>query len=226
MWSKLAAIFSIPLLAAAIPSGIQLRNDFGLLGNYMACPIVGDAVLKYLENTTFSVPQGQAVNHITFATGVQNYTCNDTGTYVPAGAVAKLYDISCLFGTDAFETIQDEWHELPYALKESIQEQLDRTPLYVSDHYFITNPITGNGTSPKFASARDGGKTFMVAEKTAGKPAPNPADIDWLQLSAIQGGFAKTCFRMSTRAGKPPASCESGSGALSVPYVTKCWFLE
>jgi hypothetical protein len=37
----------------------------------------------------------------------QNYTCGSTGTFASAGAVAKLFDISCAVNTPLFATIQD-----------------------------------------------------------------------------------------------------------------------
>jgi hypothetical protein len=63
---------------------------------------------------------------------------------------------------------------------------LGDTPLFVADHYFIAN-TTGTGISPKFASARDGGASFIVAAKAASIPAPDRTNVDWLQLVAVQG---------------------------------------
>lgn len=59
-------------------------------------------------------------------------------------------------------------------------------PVFVVDHYFITNS-TGTGISPKFASAWDGGASFVVAARVAAISAPDPTNIDWLQLVNIQG---------------------------------------
>jgi hypothetical protein len=81
MWSKLAAVVSIPLLAAAIPSGIKVRGDYGPMENHGACPVMG-ATLTFPEGqTALSIPYGQVPNYITLGTGVQNYTCSDAGTY-------------------------------------------------------------------------------------------------------------------------------------------------
>jgi Protein of unknown function (DUF3455) len=108
-----------------------------------------------------------------------------------------------------------------------IQGGLDSTFLFASDHYFIAN---GTGISPKFASARDGGASFTIDAKVAGLHAPNATNVDWLQLTNVQGTyarcssgslrrielgvnmhvfigtFAKTVFRVDTKAGQPPAS--------------------
>jgi len=124
MLFRLASILSVSLLTAALPFGIIGAGSDGPLGSLTGCP-VSDATLTFPEGqTALSIPAGQVPNHILLGKGVQNYTCSDAGkyTYAPglnfnkslmhlsyrsAGAVAKLYDISCLFGTPRFDTIQD-----------------------------------------------------------------------------------------------------------------------
>ena len=71
-------------------------------------------------------------------------------------------------------------------------------------HYFITNPVTGSGISPKWDF---GDKGFVVAAKAGGEAAPTgKQDVDWLALNAIQGDLASQIFRVDTREGQPPAS--------------------
>ncbi len=71
MLLKLAAILSIPLLTGALPVGT----------NFADCPI-SNANLTFPEGqTALSIPPGQVPNHIFFGSGVQNYTCSDSGTY-------------------------------------------------------------------------------------------------------------------------------------------------
>jgi len=219
----LAAVLLGPLIAAAIPSGFKVAGQNGPLGNFGGCPVLSAIPTFPDGQVALSIPAGQAPSHILLGTGVQNYTCSASGTYTSAGAVAKLYDISCLYGTSKFNTIQDVWYALSPELKKLIQTGLDYTTLFVANHYFITNPVTGTGISPKFASAQDGGASFIVAAKVAGIHAADPANVDWLQLAKIQGDFAKTVFRVDTKAGQPPASCTPGSGPISVPYAAKYW---
>jgi len=221
MWSRLAAVLSIPLLAVAIPLGLRIEGQNGPLGNLAGCPIANATLTFPKGQTALALPPGQVPNHILLGTGVQNYTCNATGSYVSAGAVAKLYDISCLSGSPGFEGIQDDWFALAPNLQQVIQGGLDSTFLFASDHYFIVN---GTGISPKFASARDGGASFTIDAKVAGLHAPNATDVDWLQLTNVQGTFAKTVFRVDTKAGQPPASCAPGSAPISVRYAAKYWF--
>ena len=55
----------------------------------------------------------------------------------------------------------------------------------VVDHYFIPN--SAGGISPKFASASDGGASFIVASKAASIHDADPTNIDWLQLANVSG---------------------------------------
>jgi hypothetical protein len=158
--------------------------------------------------------------------GVQNYTCSAAGTYTSVGAVAKLFDISCLLNTPIFPKIQDELFKLPPRVRDGILAAASRTPLYSGDHYFITNPVTGTGISPKFAQKANGGASFTVLGKKGGVKAPDTTNVDWLQLSSIAGDWATTVFRVDTKAGQPPASCTTGTPDISVAYAAKYWFFK
>jgi len=228
MLSKLAtaaaiALTTVPLLAAALPAAFRIEGANGPLGNLAGCPIANATLTFPAGQTALAVPQGQVPNHILLGTGVQNYTCTASGNYTSAGAVAKMYDISCLVNTPSFATIQDTWFAQNPNEQQTIEGELNPTLLFVADHYFIANS-TGPGVLPKFASARDGGASFTVATKTGSIHAPNATDVDWLQLANAQGSFAKTTFRVDTKAGQPPASCTPGSAPISVPYAAKYWF--
>ena len=74
-----------------------------------------------------------------------------------AGAVAELFDISCLVGTSTFNRIQDDvftvWKLLPKQLTAAKVVELlhfAKTPTILGQHYFIINPLTGVGISPKW----------------------------------------------------------------------------
>lgn len=82
----------------------------------------------------------------------------------------------------------------------------------LGQHYFITNPLTGSGLSPKwdFTSAIEKGhpNAFIVGAKAGDIAAPtNPGtNVDWLMLNGVQGDLASQVFRVETRGGQPPAS--------------------
>jgi len=165
--------------------------------------------------------------------GVQNYTCDSSGKYASAGAIAGLIDIACLYGTPEFAESQDNvynvWEEYKgldtWGL---IYEFLDdfKIPL-VGTHYFINYEDT---ILPKFDFTSYGPTAgnpdaFVVGTRVAGIPAPyTERDIDWVELNAVSGKYADKVYRVETRGGQPPASCTPGSDPISIKYATQYWF--
>ena len=140
----------------------------------------------------------------------------------------------------------DAWKAAPQGV--TVQSVINNLaaikPAFVlGQHYFIVNPLTGSGTSPKwdFTSASEAGNpnAFVVGAKTGDVPAPtNPqTNVDWLSLKGVQGELATAIYRMDTQGGQPPASvshptsffisrilmdlrpqCTPGSADISVRY--------
>lgn len=135
------------------------------------------------------------------------------------GAVAELFDISCLSPSQfnqATDIASDVWAKAPKGLtaQQVIKGlSLIGTPAVLGQHYFVTNPVTGSGLSPKWdftsASLRGKSNAFAIAAKTGGIPASNSSNVDWLSLNVTQGDLAKQIFRIETRVGQPPASVSS-----------------
>jgi hypothetical protein len=134
------------------------------------------------------------------------------------GAVAELFDISCIPETN-FNSLTDAawaaWKAAPSSL--TAQDVIDdlgifNPPFVLGQHYFIVNPITGSGLSPKwdFTSASEAGHpdAYVVGARTGDVPAPtNPqTNIDWLSLNGVQGDLANQIYRIQTRGGQPPTS--------------------
>jgi len=138
--------------------------------------------------------------------------------YSSVGALAELFDVSCLYGTKFFSGITSDafalWHAAPPSISApSVVEFLHtfKNPAVLGEHYFIVNPVTGTGTSPKwdFTSHAFSGNpdAFMVGAKVSSLAAPTgPSDVDWLQLSNVAGSLADEIYRTDTRGGQPPAS--------------------
>jgi hypothetical protein len=226
--SLLTLAATLPLLVLGAPQGKSLNINLASirpLSNFVSCPTTS-AVLSLPGNqTTLAVPAGQKPVSIALGIGVQNYTCSTAGTYTSAGAVAKLFDISCLVNTPGFARVQDDIMALPKPIRDGIIRVAAKTPLLLADHYFITNPITGTGISPKFAQSANGGSTYVTVAKAGNVPSPQgSANVDWLQLNSIDGTWAKSVFRVDTKAGQPPSSCTPGSSLISVDYAAKYWF--
>ena len=99
-------------------------------------------------------------------------------------------------------------------------------PFVLGQHYFIPNPITGSGLSPKwdFTSAALAGNAnaFVVGAKTGDVPAPTGAsDVDWLSLKNVQGELATQIFRVATKGGQPPSSVRSGNLGSMILFLTR-----
>jgi len=113
------------------------------------------------------------------------------------GAVADLYDLSCLSKVPAiFNNIQDvafaTWKQAPPNLK-TLGPAACGYPL-MGSHFFNTSP-SGTGISPvwdfRAASAKGNPDAYVLAAKLAAIPAPSgPNDVDWLQLKAVTGALA------------------------------------
>jgi len=156
--------------------------------------------------------------------GIQNYTCTDAGTFTSAGAVADVFDISCLLGKSIFETIQDKVADTPAGARAVIEAGLSGTTELLGQHYFVSNPA--GGINPKFdftsASQRGDSTAFVTLKKVIDVPAPVVGTVSWLTLDTIDGALAKHVFRVDNAKGVPPTSCKAGE-TISVNYAAKYW---
>lgn len=195
-----------------------------------------DAQLAVLGKPNSSYPTAIGV-----AFGVQNYTCSTNNNFTSAGAVAQLYDISCLYKSEPnlFKTIQeplyDAWVNLTSDI--TVQEIIAIIPALVNpdiiqaDHYFLPNP-SGSGISPvwDFRVAerfKDEVNAFILGQGAGSVAAPvDPAhNINWLRVREISGEIANEVYRTDTVGGQPPTSCTHGQTPdISVKYTSKYWF--
>ncbi|EIM89136.1 uncharacterized protein STEHIDRAFT_119880 [Stereum hirsutum FP-91666 SS1] len=202
-----------------------------------ACAVPASS-LKIPSNQTALVAPTFPPSFVALGVGVQNYTCSNTSTYTNVGAVAELFDISCVvdsalspYLTSAVEAL---WSAIPsdtFNTTELISTLgFLGNPDVIGQHYFVPNPATGSGSSPKFdfTSARFNGvaEAFVVLAKTGDVVSPDDksVDVDWLYLTALsyggQGDLAGSAFRVETAGGQPPASC-NGADSISVKYAAK-----
>ncbi|KAJ3538784.1 hypothetical protein NMY22_g5024 [Coprinellus aureogranulatus] len=193
------------------------------------------------EKAVLTVPGGQtalaqpsgAPSFVLLGVGVQNYTCGADGKFASAGAVAELFDISCLAGKPTFNTIQDLaykiWTAIPDKAFASKHAPLFNVPLGVfssGKHYFKKNDPSG--ISPVWDMRTTGVKSvkgkagaYVVAQKVGNVVAPTGAkDVDWLQLNGVEGQLATTIYRTDTRGGPSPPQCTTGQ-TVSVKYTSK-----
>jgi len=180
------------------------------------------------------VPTASPTTFIGLAIGTQNYTCNSSGKYTNIGAVAEVFDVSCFYKTFIFASLPDvvisAWKAAPPNL--TIQDLLlalsptsSSLVRVLGSHYFVVNPLTGQGINPKWDFTGHGNpNAFVVASKVNATAAPTGSqDIDWVSLKALTGGLAQQVYRTDTRMGQPPASCTPGSPDIAVKYASSYW---
>ncbi|GAB1524508.1 hypothetical protein RhiTH_007662 [Rhizoctonia solani] len=236
LFLTLFAILSTSVLVSAAPAyappGIKLTG----------CPISNAKVNLPAGQTAVTVPSGNPV-YIALGVGVQNYTCGSTGTFTSSGAVAKLFDISCLVNTPLFPGIQDMVYSVArndrgqalVAKIETVLKAVPLTPLVLGDHYLIPNPTTnGTGLTPVFdfraGIKKEDPSGFVAVKKLGNIPSPaGSSNVDWLMLQnlggTVGGTLASTVLRVDTKSGQPPASC-TPNATISVPYTTKYWMYK
>ncbi|KAJ6595520.1 hypothetical protein DFH09DRAFT_1134863 [Mycena vulgaris] len=192
------------------------------------------AKMRLPSNQTLLVAPSQGPSYIGLAIGTQNYTCASTGTYTNVGAVAELFDVSCLYGTPEFFSLQQIAYTVwkfasPAAPISEIISFLQpfKASFVLGQHYFVPAP-SGTGISPKwdFTSGALAGHpdAFIIAAKVGDMLAPTgPPDVDWLSLTKVQGDLATQVFRINTVGGLPPASCTAGSPPIAVKYASMYW---
>ncbi|KZV95853.1 hypothetical protein EXIGLDRAFT_643804 [Exidia glandulosa HHB12029] len=180
-------------------------------------------------NVTF--PPNAVPAYITIGVGTQNYTCSDAGTYVYSGALATLYDISCIAnGPTPILSIVE------YALfkgltstfsHDLVEKLLMSSMLKLGEHYFLRNADASISPVFDFTNVLNDTQKFVRARRTGGLTAPDgKRNIDWLQLEKVDGELADTVLRIYTRAGQPPSTCTQGTPEITVPYASQYWFLR
>lgn len=158
-----------------------------------------------------SPSSGLNLKHIVLGRGTQNYTCSSSkksAKPVATGAVATLFDASCLAGS-----YPELLHQLPSALKNVSVDTLSflsvltgqiasskSGDLIEGKHYFNREGV------PFFDLRFGGSKDWMMAESVGKASAPSKAlasrsnvadhDVDWLKLVSKHGSGIKVSIRL------------------------------
>ncbi|KAJ7828451.1 hypothetical protein B0H14DRAFT_2290323, partial [Mycena olivaceomarginata] len=190
------------------------------------------AVMDLPANQTALVSPTTAPLFVILGVGIQNYSCSSTtSTYASIGAVASLFDISCLDKKPEFATVQTTayniWSKAPAKVTATSIGSRVLAPFLLGFHYFVTSP-SGTGISPLWDFTSTGNfagnaTAYVMGAKVGDILAPNTptTNVDWLALNAVQGSLASKVFRIDTVGGQPPISCVPGSAPISVKYTAK-----
>lgn len=227
---------SLPLIGFAAPrhhgrdtgiSGTQLQNLFP-------------------PNATLGLPTSNA-NFLALGCGVQNYTCTSAGTYSwvmvacglstitkmlgrSTGALANLYDISTLFGSEEFTSAPNCGLEIWSADQGETNPFNSQLDTLINSNFGI--PKLGihqfdnfNGTADPafdFTESQNNANDFMIAVKTAqvSPPSDPSANVAWLALSNVSGSLSSGGYRVFTAGGEQPSSVNLSRLVI----ITRNWF--
>ncbi|KAI9055476.1 hypothetical protein LZ554_000430 [Drepanopeziza brunnea f. sp. 'monogermtubi'] len=182
-----------------------------------------------------AVTEGLILKHVAVGRGTQNYTCdttNETAIPAAAGAVATLYNTSCLASTfpDILAKIPEV--SLQFNLTDANQKFLSPCNFEISGHHYFSN-----GTTPDFDLNSAGlGLGFAPCQKDAGVPAPADTTlgqgnvgfgtVPWLKLTTRDGatGGLEEVYRVNTAGGNPPPTCAGMPATFEVQYAAEYWF--
>ena len=176
------------------------------------------------------------LSHVAIGRGNQNYTCdlsNSTAVPVAAGAVATLFNVSCL-AADMPELLA---RICPIALDLPVPSSDDtNSPIYqgMSGHHYFTDNTTPFFDLDTGAHAYGRG-AFKKGDST---PAPESAvrgpygegngSVAWLRLDAktTSGQAFQEVYRLNTAGGQPPKTCQGMPETFSVPYAAEYWLFQ
>lgn len=136
---------------------------------------------------TLPPPTGLKPVRILLGRGTQNYTCNGTdGAPSPYGAVAVLFDVSCLADISWFHNLSSLAYSQPEILA-TVGASFPLAGLSIGRHFFAPNSST-----PVFEIHDRGPIHRFIGSKAASVPAYpwslNPfvndmyGTVDWLEL--------------------------------------------
>ncbi|KAJ8586342.1 hypothetical protein M405DRAFT_875061 [Rhizopogon salebrosus TDB-379] len=198
-----------------------------------ACCDLSSARLQVPGDQTQLVAPTYAPSYIAVSIGTQNYTCNTTtSAYTLLGAMAELFDSSCLYGTPAFDSAPTVMYDAWSAPGDFVTPQevittlgLLPNPAVLGQHYYVLNPV-GPGLSPKWDFTSSGAtvgnsNAYAVGIKVGDLPSTDSSNIDSLMVKAIEGELASEIFRVKTNGGQPPSQCTAGDSNITVKYTAQ-----
>ncbi|EGE07752.1 hypothetical protein TEQG_06784 [Trichophyton equinum CBS 127.97] len=158
------------------------------------------------------------LKYITFGVGTQNYTCAGGATKpIPVGAVATLYDGSCLNNIHARAMSILNYISLHTSVPSAawVLENFLKMPK-LGQHYFT-------GGRPFFDLTTRGGSDKAYVSVVANVPAPSGLDVPWLRLNKLEGSGIEAIFRVKTHEGVSPATCQGQPAVFQVGYTAQYW---
>ena len=183
--------------------------------------------------TNLSLPSGIVPKFIAVGLGTQNYTCSSAGTYTyvlislrflkpftvhlllrNVGAFAELIDISCFVTNPGFASLRKR---APFPDSDAVWNHEAQVRAFLSSsirlgfHFFQNVTIGGvSGLYPIWDFRGDllknDSQAFVAATKIGDLLSPDNStqDVDWLELTGVQGELSSFVYRVDSHFGQPP----------------------
>ncbi|PWY65739.1 hypothetical protein BO70DRAFT_366681 [Aspergillus heteromorphus CBS 117.55] len=224
-----ASLFLLSCLTASSLAAPTLLDE-GLFKNSNSCDTSKIALPSYASS--LPSPSGMSAIYVAVGRGTQNYTCatsSSNSTPVAIGAVARLYDATCLAANypDLLETLPGIVYQ--NALPSSEETPLPPANLNLLGHHFFRDTTTPVFNLDTTSSEQHG---IAITKKLDAIDAPSSAikgqngAVQWLYLHAINGtvGEYEGVYRVSTVAGSAPDTCEGMHSNFTVQYSALYYF--
>jgi len=224
MFSFVKIVSLVALVAPVLVSSAAIGpvcNDF--------CDVSKETIPGLDKTTPALVPPKNAAAFWLIGIGTQNYTCGADGKFAAAGAVADLFDGSCLQTKKKYSTVSAQAFKKFSSSKTitpaQVASSISGLGQKFGTHYFVKN--AANGTSPLWEAQSVPGalkgdpQAVTIQSKLANSAPPTGGDVnvDWLSLVKVSGGLASEVFRVDTQGGKAPATCTPGQ-TTQVKYTS------
>ncbi|KAL6239026.1 hypothetical protein BDW75DRAFT_200239 [Aspergillus navahoensis] len=173
-------------------------------------------------------PVGQKPLYVALGRGTQNYTCADSTSSsapVAVGAVARLYNATCLAATlpKAIELLPAIAYKL--TLPENEYDPLPPSNFNLVGHHFFEGkvPVFNLDTTPnrQLGIAKVKKEADIAAPDSAVRGNSDEGAVAWLYLSRSNGtvGRFSSVYRVDTAGGSPPETCEGMDESFEVEYA-------
>jgi len=234
------AIYSAASNALPSPAPFALEIDF-LANSFDTAKLTDcsltDAQIPTLDASsstgTLEAPTGLTLSRVVIGRGTQNYTCaDDSSAPVAIGAVARLYDASCI--ATSFPAIFEQLPGLFLGVDASQETFIaNKLGMLAGKDMLVGHHLFSNVTTPVFDFRLNGSDKIFVGKKEDNKPAPPTSvngtfgAVDWLELQIIAGTVGyKRAYRVVTAGGKQPATCSGQAASFTEEYSAQYWFYD
>jgi len=178
--------------------------------------------------------EGLVLRHVALGRGTQNYTCaNETAAPEAAGAVAVLFNASCIASTypDLAKMLSKVSMAFNLTSGEATRKLAPSNLAYSGQHFFVPDkktPFFNLDSSPRWTL----GQAPCAKEANVSAPADAPVGqkgekaVDWLKLLTKPGatGGLQEVYRVETAGGSPPKTCQGLPPTFEVQYAAQYWF--